>query len=85
MKAECLLIVIGFPCCNQACLPDMRAHLMRKKTRYKCQELRIMAWLKEKKRMSQSWLENEILRGNAFDEKSGDPMVKHSFITHVYL
>ena len=84
MKAECLLIAIGFPCCNQVCLPDKRAHLMRKKTRYKCQEFGIITWLK-KNRMSQSWLENEILRGNAFDEKSGDPMVKHSFITHVYL
>ena len=35
--------------------------------------------------MSQSWLENEILRGNAYEEKSGDSMVKHSFITHMYL
>ena len=48
MKAECLLIAIGFPCCNQVCLPDKRAHLMRKKTRYKCQEFGIMTWLKKK-------------------------------------
>ena len=29
--------------------------------------------IEKKTRRSQSWLENEILHGNAFDEKSGDP------------
>ena len=37
--------------------------------------------------MGQSWLENEILRGNAFDEKSGDPMVCKTlfYYSHVFV